>query len=539
MSPVTAPTAPSTTRSVPFRWSWLLAVLFTLKALYMGFYVTPPSDIPDESGHYAYVKDIADGVIFPRMHNALIPDDLWFDTGRPKGYLRDNYITQHPPLYYALAAIPLKITQQFTEERWYQIRSARIVSAISLGLLVLVIFNTLLDAGIGSQRALLLASTLGFIPMVSHLASGITNDIFLFLLCALATRHLVRFVKAQAIRDAYLCALWLTLAGGTKMTAWVLIAGVVGIMVYELRRPLKTWLLHAAGIAATAFILPIWWMARNYVHFGDPLKINVINTPPRLPDYTLLEYIQNQPYFDWMLVHFYGLIGFSGYCQTPALIAECVGVRSTRISSQPYDFLVVILSIITLLFLVHTFRRFRVLAASAPGLTGQGSLQHGVARLLGRRATRTTLLGLLLAVGVGLFGFAQLHVYHEPGWVAELARTMMLGTALVGILGFGIVLLESDPEERLMSYAMVVFLGFGVLILLQGLKAYVLLAEMRGVQGRYFYPFLPLLMVSSALLLQRFRVPTVVYLWVVMALAWGELHAYVTQVIPFFEYVKI
>ncbi len=536
---MTASTATRAKRSGPFRWSWLLAVLLTLKALYMGFFLTPPSDIPDESGHYAYVQEIADGEIFPRMHKSMIPDNLWYDTGRPKGYLRDNYITQHPPLYYALAAIPLKITQQFTDERWYQIRSARIVSAVSLGLLVLVIFHTLVDAGISSQRALLMSATLGFIPMISHLSSGITNDIFLFLLCALATRHLVRFVKAQAIRDAYLCALWLTLAGGTKMTAWVLIAGVVGIMVYELRRPLKTWLLHAAGIAITAFALPVWWMARNYVHFGNPLKINVINAPPRLPDYTLLEYIQNQPYFDWMMVHFYGLIGFSGYCQTPALIAECVGVRSTRISSQPYDFLIVVLSTVTLLFLVHVFRRFRILAAPTPGLTGQGSLQQGMARLLGGRATRTMLLGLLLAVGVGLFGFAQLHVHHEPGWVAELARTMMLSTALVGILGLGVVLLESDPEERLMHYAMVVFLAFGFLILVQGLRAYALLAEMRGVQGRYFYPFLPLLMVSSALLLQRFRIPTVVYLWIVVALAWGELHAYVTQVIPFFEYVKI
>lgn len=539
MPPLTAPDHLLKKRSVPFRWSWLLAMVFVLKALYMGFYVTPPGDIPDESGHYAYARDIAGGEIFPIMSKAMIPKDLWLDTGETNTFLRDNYITQHPPLYYAIAAIPLKLTQLFTNDRWYQIRATRTVSAVSLGVLFLALFWTLVDAGISRERSLLLASTLGFIPMVSHLASGITNDIFLFMLCALATRHLVRFVKAQNLRDAYLCAVWLTLAGGTKMTAWVLIAGFVGIMLYELRRPLKSWLMHAAGISLTALVLPIWWMARNFVHFGNPMKMNVVSTPPKLPDYTLLEYVQTQPYFDWMLVHFYGLIGFSGYCQTPELTHLCTGVRATRISSQPYDFLVMVLLVLTVLFLAHTFRRYRHLAGQTHTAPPASSLQQWGASLFNKPVLRTLLLSSLLVGGVCLFVVAELYVYHEPGLVAELARTMMVAVALVGLLGLAVILLDADPEERLMYYAMALFLGFGLLILLQGLKAYVLLAELRGVQGRYFYPFLPLMLVALALLLQRFRVPTGVYLWVVIALAWGELHAYVTQVIPFFEYVKI
>jgi hypothetical protein len=535
----TATAAPNGNRSVTFRWSWVVALLLTLKALYMGFYVTPPGDIPDESGHYAYVRDIARGEFFPLMSQARIPDNLWFDTGQPRGYLRDNYITQHPPLYYLVAAVPLKVTQWFTTERWYQIRATRTVSAVSLGLLFLALFWTLNDAGIGRSRALLLASTIGFIPMVSHLASGITNDIFLFLLCALATRHLVRFVKAQTLRDAYLCALWLTLAGGTKMTAWVLIAGFVGILVYELRGSLKSWFLHAVGITVTALLLPIWWMVRNLVHFGNPLKVNLVNTPPKALDYTLLEYVQNQPYFDWMLVHFYGLIGFSGYCQTPELLNLCTGVRSTRISSQPYEFMVVVLAVVTVMFLAHTLWRYRNLALPAAGSSAPGSMREWTQRGLQSGALRTLLLGALLAIGMSIFALAEVVLHHEPGWVAEVARTTMVAAGLVGLLGLGVVLLDPDADERLMYYAMALFLGFGMMILLQGLKAYQLLAELRGVQGRYFYPFLPFMMVALGLLLQRFRVPTVVVLWVVLIMAWGELHAYVTQVIPFFEVIRI
>lgn len=539
MLPTTTPVANSAKRSVPLRWSWVIAVLLTLKALYMGFYVTPPGDIPDESGHYAYARDIARGEFFPLMNEALIPDNLWLDTGRPRGYLRDNYITQHPPLYYLVAAVPLKVTQWFTDERWYQIRATRTVSAVSLGLLFLALFWTLRDAGISPPRSLLLASTIGFIPMVSHLASGITNDIFLFMLCALATRHLVRFVRAQTLRDAYLCALWLTLAGGTKMTAWVLIAGFVGILVYELRGSLKSWLMHAVGITITALILPIWWMARNVIHFGNPLKVNLVNTPPKALDYTLLEYVQNQPYFDWMLVHFYGLIGFSGYCQTPELLHLCTGVRSTRISSQPYEFMVVVLTVVTVMFLAYTLWKYRRLAQPETGLPAPGSMREWTQAALRSGALRTLVLGVLLSAGAAIFAFAEVVVYHEPGWAAEVARTMMVAAGLVGFLGLGIVLLDPNADERLMYYAMVLFLGFGMMILLQGLKAYQLLAELRGVQGRYFYPFLPLMVVALGLLLQRMKVPTVVLLWVVLIMAWGELHAYVTQVIPFFEKIRI
>lgn len=537
---IQAETSHSSAHRLPkFRWSWLLALLFACKALYMGFYVTPPGDIPDESGHYAYAKDIANGDLFPRMYEAKIPHDLWMDTGFTSEVLRENYITQHPPLYYSLVAIPLKITQLFTDDRWYHIRAARTISAISLGLLVLVVFKTLMDAGIGAPRSILLASTLGFIPMVSHLASGITNDIFLFLLCALATRYLVRFVRHHSLRDAYVCAIWLTLAGGTKMTAWVLIAGFVGILVYELRGPIRRWFAHAVGLTATALVLPVWWMARNIFHFGDALEMNVLKTPPKMPDYTLLEYIQNQPYFDWMLVHFYGLIGFSGYCQTPSLLSFCAGVKSTRISSQPYEFMVVVLFILTVAFVLYTFQRLRVLTTATPPHGPPASMQQWVAQHLHGRSLRTTLLGSLLVAAVGVFAFIVFHAHQEPGWVAEIAKVMMVAASLIGILGLGVVLLESDPDERLMYYAMILFMGFGWMILLQGLKAYVLLGEMRGVQGRYFYPFLTLMTVAVALLLKRLKLPTVVYVWIVLVLAWGEFHAYTTQVIPFFERVKI
>jgi len=118
---------------------WLF-LLVTLKSIFLGSFVIPPADIPDESGHYAYVKDIAHGNIFPLLGQATIPNDLWMDPvdKRPSPLPRTNYIVQHPPLYYAIAAIPYKIASLITDDRWYHIRATRLVSALCLGLLVVV-----------------------------------------------------------------------------------------------------------------------------------------------------------------------------------------------------------------------------------------------------------------------------------------------------------------------------------------------------------------------------------------------------------------
>ena len=66
-------------------------------------------------------------------------------------------------------------------------------------------------------------------------------------------------MRQQQIADAYRCAIWLTLAGGTKMTAWPLIGIFVIIMVYEMRQPVRRWLMHSVALGTTAMLLPAWW----------------------------------------------------------------------------------------------------------------------------------------------------------------------------------------------------------------------------------------------------------------------------------------
>jgi hypothetical protein len=62
------------------RYPWqilVLAALFTLQSLYLAFFLTPPGDVPDETGHYSYVREIADGKIFPLLGESYMAPDLW------------------------------------------------------------------------------------------------------------------------------------------------------------------------------------------------------------------------------------------------------------------------------------------------------------------------------------------------------------------------------------------------------------------------------------------------------------------------------
>lgn len=529
---------------VNWRLSWVVVILITLKSVYLGWFVIPPGDIPDESGHYAYVHDIAKGSVFPLLEKATIPNNLWMDPPAAEqanpSPPRVNYIVQHPPLYYVVAAAPLAVAKLVSDDRWYHIRFTRLVSALSLGLVVWVVFKMLLDLGVRSDRALLMSASIAMVPTMSNLSAGITNDVFLVLMCALSTRYFVRYVLHQRLPDAYLCAAWLTAAGATKMTAWMLIAAYVAILVFELRGPIGRWLLHAAGISLTALAAPLWWMGRNLYHFGDPFYIMLGLSQKALPDATLMQFLESQPFFYFMLVHFYALFGFSGYCQTPELAHLCIGNKITHVNNEPFFFFVGVLCLLSLAAVIWTWRHAWHAFRQPPGPVVVNSLQTWTRSLLSGRATKTTLLGAALVLGLAAYLPLVMRVHWEPGFIAG-PLVSALGWAPLLVIPYALVAVLVTPkaDERAIFYCLLGFAFFAVIFMLQTHKAYVWVGQLRGVQGRYFFPYIPALLAAAGFMMERLRVPTQAYLWIALGLALGEIYSYVQHVIPFFESVKI
>src|SRR5690625_3295992 len=82
---------------------WVIAALFFIKFAAYGLFITPFWDIPDESGHYSYVENLSHGH-YPVLGDALVARDVVDSWIGPDANQGRNWIAQHPPLFYALAA---------------------------------------------------------------------------------------------------------------------------------------------------------------------------------------------------------------------------------------------------------------------------------------------------------------------------------------------------------------------------------------------------------------------------------------------------
>ena len=523
--------------------AYLVATLFASLAVFLAIFVTPPGDLPDESGHYAYVVDMTKGRPFPLLNQAEIPPNLWRDIEGAPDRHRKNYIVQHPPLYYGVAAIPYAIVHKFTEDKQILSRAPRMVSALSLGLLVLVLFRMLTFLGIAEGPALAGASLIGFIPMVTHLASGISNDLFLTLMAALATLYLVKYVVDGHIRHAYACAFWLACAGATKMTAWILIAAYVGILLFEMRKRGLLWIGHALAVSLLSVSTALWWMRRNIYHFGDPFFVYGSHLKQQVFDYSLLDYFRQQPFFEWLMYHFYALMGFSGYCQTPQTAEQvqrlCHGAKMFRVEGPSYWVFTALALVCVLALLVAITRNAWRATAVRPETKGWTSFQAWLSSLLGNGSLRKLIFVLLFAAGTAGVTWALMNSHNDSWNATALPFGASFLLAFAGFLGIASVFTSEQPQQRLTAYGPLLLTLFVALLFYKGYQAVLLTGAPHGIQGRYLLPFVPLLLASFMLATKTFRYQAQLLFVICLGMGWAYANAYATYVLPFFQFVRI
>lgn len=522
-----------------------LGTLFFLLALWLAWVVTPHGDIPDESGHYAYVQDIADRGTLPLLGKSLMARDIWRDVEGLQGKSRPNYIAQHPPLYYAVAAIPYRILHAFTDRKDLLPKAPRLVSAASLGVLVILLVLALQEAGVSRGVAMAAATSFGLIPLVPHLSSGISNDVFLTMLAAGATLSLVRYVSGQGTKHAYACALWLACAGATKMTAWILIALYVAVLLWELRQTGWRWVAHAAGLSLVATSASLAWMARNALHFGNPFYVYGSDFKQKVFDMSHRDYLSDQPFFDQLFGNLYASVGFSGYCQSPTHLDElsrlCQGIRIMGEDRIAVAVFAALCSLALMCLLAAALRQLKApvdigrTPPKGPTPSLQQRLSLRAAPLLsGRRVTSASIaIGVAAALAIGWMA-------HEPsdvsGWIRLAPALLMLAVTPVCVT---LALGAPKHQARLMAYGVLALLVMALLVFHMGYKSFLINGYPRGLQGRYLLPFLPLMLVSLGLAFQATARARALSLLMVAVMAGLFLHTYVGQIIPFFQAVRV
>ncbi|MFB3883035.1 MAG: ArnT family glycosyltransferase [Armatimonadota bacterium] len=274
-------------------WAW--AGLAVVIAVYLALataqsYATRLQWGPDEPAHIIYVRSLATGLGLPALthgeqENAYLP-----------GGAR-TYQAQHPPLYYALAAVVwrafagrpddvVSYRDEVTgEARTFTVpgavRPVRFLSIV-LGAMTLLCVWAAARTAFPARAELWVAAAglVGFAPMFTYDSGVVNNDSLLALVFTAIGWHWAKLLRSGAgTRQAAAAGLLLGIALNVKETALALV--VVSAIVLAVapgtssRSRRIANILLALGVAAT---LGGWWFLRKWLIYGTPF-VYPFNTP--------------------------------------------------------------------------------------------------------------------------------------------------------------------------------------------------------------------------------------------------------------------
>jgi hypothetical protein len=106
-------------------------------------------------------------------------------------------------------------------------------------------------------------------------------------------------------------------------------------------------------------------------------------------------------------------------------------------------------------------------------------------------------------------------------------------------LGLAAVFLSKRLHVRLWAYGMVLVTLFTLFLFYKSYQEFVDIGELRGVQGRYLFPFYPLILVSVGLALREGWLNRWLVSLITAALVLAHFVAYTGTYIPFFHSVRL
>ncbi len=249
---------------LPPRARVFLALVFGVHLAFSLFFALtiPLHGGPDESKHFAYVKQLVEERALPVLSDPQATTDA-----------RTGAIAQHPPLTYVVAA-PLYAVSRGLGERNCE-RVLRL-TAVFWAIFTLVFAWKTLRENFPDQLALCLAA-FTFAALLPHfllLSSVLNNDgplIFFSTAFLWQWLRLCRDESRNTVKNwALLGVLW-GLALLSKATALLYVAPVFLVLLSQIARKERAFLQSARGFGA--FLLPGialggWWFARFYFMIG-------------------------------------------------------------------------------------------------------------------------------------------------------------------------------------------------------------------------------------------------------------------------------
>ena len=300
----------------------LIAFVFFVKFAVYAWAVTPLWDIPDESGHYSYVQDIAHGD-FPLLGQARMDEQVQHSWINPQSKPQRNWIAQHPPLYYVLAAPAVVATKASGLGFEQQVRAARLPSALFGGLTVLGLVLFLTAATGRYELGLAGGIFFGATPMFLHLSSGVSHDTLVACTAAWAAYWVARWLESNRFAHVLYAGGLVAMCTMSKITGLAMAVPLFFALVWRLWRiqasaglPLDRTLLRWTGRSTAlwlAMFAPVClWIARNLSHFGQMFPDASNLHPVKVVPIGFFELMTRFPVWEHVALNFIALIGWNG-----------------------------------------------------------------------------------------------------------------------------------------------------------------------------------------------------------------------------------
>jgi hypothetical protein len=480
------------------------ALVFLAKAVVLAFWVTPLWDVPDETGHYAIVSDLAEGRGLPLQGKSVVSSDVVSDWTRGKASAPvGNWVAQHPPLYHLLAAPLLSAARAATPDLRWRYRAPRLLSAIAGAAGLLFFFLAFREASGDPLLSFVAAAGVGFVPMYSHLASGANHDILLAMASGLAALCWVRFERTGLFSDAMKMSGALAFAGAVKLSAVALAAALWLLCLPRLSTRGGRRLAQAIAIGAASLSFPLLWTLRHWWLLGNT-RVHPVSQKPFDPA-GFFAYLRDQPVVDHTFKNFFGLIGWTGTGDGDLKWFQISGVFLA-----PYLLL--------------------ALAGAAGTAVWLWRRRPGIGR---------ELAGAAAAI---IFGVCFFRLFARADGSEILKRLVYSLLAAVPFLALPLAFRRRPGGEAILAGSQFVFLVFSLAYLANSYEAFQIYGQMRATNGRYFFAVLPFLVLAfvfpAARLLPKGRRRDIGLLALLAALFVNETAFFVLKVIPFYQGVS-
>ena len=309
---------------------FLFMSIFLIKGIFYAVYITPPvvGTATDDTGHLSYIQYIASEKKLPVLYKTSLEKvtfDLWnsympnksIDVDRfiitgekfDEKY-DDNWIAQHPPLYY-LWMTPIYLIAKLITNKLYILIIILRLATMPFGIASIFVMSKIMDILKTKNivRYCIFTSFVFSAPMQFYF-SNITNDSLLIFICILTLYFLLKYTTEKHIKHFYLFVVCCALTVMTKYTGALVLIGYILYFLFKSIREdgiKKTARLCVqGGIIGGIIVAPVFF--RNYILYGNPVKTFTDNTP--LYEITFFQFIKDKGYFNELYSHLVTMIGW-------------------------------------------------------------------------------------------------------------------------------------------------------------------------------------------------------------------------------------